>query len=189
MLVVGLDRPNAGREQTRTVPRLHEHCTACGFDGATFSDTELLDSFRTLGDRWREQLAAAGLHLRTRPAPTTWSAIEYAAHSRDVTRLHAFGVEQALTHDEPTFPAISDDAVNDAASAYAGADPDDVCDELSKAARRLAEVGEAAAADEWTRGLTVGETRSDVRRLLEHALHDSLHHLLDVERGLLAMPD
>jgi hypothetical protein len=34
------------------------------------------------------------------------------------------------------------------------------------------------------RGLTIGDSRSDVRRLLEHALHDSLHHLEDVERGL-----
>ena len=36
----------------------------------------------------------------------------------------------------------------------------------------------------WSRGLTIGTDRSDVRRLLEHALHDSSHHLVDVERGL-----
>jgi hypothetical protein len=35
--------------------------------------------------------------------------------------------------------------------------------------------------------LTIGDSRSDVRRLLEHALHDSLHHLADVERGLAAL--
>ena len=33
-------------------------------------------------------------------------------------------------------------------------------------------------------GSTIGGERSDVRRLLEHALHDSQHHLADVERGL-----
>jgi hypothetical protein len=41
-----------------------------------------------------------------------------------------------------------------------------------------------AGVDTWTRGLTVGEARSDVRRLLEHALHDSQHHLDDVQSGL-----
>ena len=33
-------------------------------------------------------------------------------------------------------------------------------------------------------GITIGDERSDVRRLLEHALHDSLHHVGDVTRGL-----
>ena len=164
--------------------RVHELCADCGFDGATYSDPELLASLRSLADRWRRQLAAAGGHLRTRPAPTTWSAIEYAAHSRDVTALHAYGVEQALTVDEPTFPPIGDDILNHAVSTYGDADPDEVCDELATAAHRLAELADDAGADAWTRGLTVGDTRSDVRRLLEHALHDSQHHLDDVERGV-----
>lgn len=36
----------------------------------------------------------------------------------------------------------------------------------------------------WERGLTVGDDRMSVRRMLEHALHDSTHHLDDVTRGL-----
>ena len=167
--------------------RVHEQCDACGFDGARSTDLELLESLRTLGERWRRQLAAAGAHLRTRPAPTTWSAIEYAAHSRDVTAMHAFGVEQALTRDEPTFPPLSDDVVERAARTYGDADPDGVSDELTAAALRLAQLAEDSGLAAWTRGLTVGATRSDVRRLLEHALHDSEHHLDDVARGLASM--
>ena len=144
----------------------------------------MLDALGSLGERWQQLLAAAGEHLRTRPAPGTWSAIEYAAHSRDVTSLHVFGVEQALTRDEPAFPPIGDDLVDDAARGYASADPGEVGDELSTAADRLAQLAEDAGFDRWDRGLTVGEVRSDVRRLLEHALHDSQHHLDDVERGL-----
>ena len=167
--------------------RVHEHCDACGFDGATYSDPDLLQSLRTLGDRWRQQLAAAGTYLRVRPEPTTWSAIEYAAHSRDVTALHVYGVEQALTEDEPRYPPISDDVLNHAVSAYGEAEPNDVADELTEAACRLAQLADSAGTGAWTRGLTVGETRSDVRRLLEHALHDSQHHLDDVERGLTTL--
>jgi hypothetical protein len=174
-------------EQTAGVPRDHEQCDACGFDGAAYTDSTLLESLRGLGDRWRRQLVAADVHLRTRPAPATWSAIEYAAHSRDVTALHAYGVEQALTCDEPVFPPFSDDAANQAAAAYGEADADEVGDELARAADRLAQLADDAGVETWTRGLTVGETRSDIRRLLEHALHDSQHHLDDVARGVAGM--
>ena len=173
----GHPQPPQGPPQARLmgVPmgRVHERCDACGFDGAGYSDSQLLDSVRGLGGRWQQLLAAAGEHLRTRPAPATWSAIEYAAHSRDITRLHVFGVEQALIRDEPAFPPISDDLVDDAATGYGSADPGEVGDELSTAALRLVQLAEDAGFDRWNRGLTVGEVRSDVRRLLEHALHDA----------------
>ena len=162
----------------------HELCSQCGFDGGAYTDEQLLAALRRLGDSWRQLLAQAGSHLRTRPAPATWSAIEYAAHSRDVTALHAYGVEQALTGTEPVYPAVPEDAIAEAASSYGAADPDDVGDALSAAASRLAELAASAGVAAWQRGLTVGGTRSDVRRLLEHALHDSQHHLDDVERGI-----
>jgi hypothetical protein len=101
-----------------------------------------------------------------------------------VTALHAYGVEQALTGTEPVHPAILEDAIAEAASSYGGSDPGDVGRDLSAAASRLAELAASAGVAAWQRGLTVGDTRSDVRRLLEHALHDSQHHLDDVERGL-----
>jgi hypothetical protein len=142
---------------------------------------------RSLHVRWRQQLGAAGSELRIRPEPNTWSAIEYAAHSRDITALHAYGVEQALTKDEPTFPPLGDDLVEGAAAAYGEADPVDVVDALTLAAERLARLADDAGVDTWNRGLTIGDTRSDVRRLLEHALHDSRHHLDDVQRGLASL--
>jgi hypothetical protein len=161
----------------------HEHCDQCGFDGSAYSDDDLLSALRELGPRWRALLAPAGANLRTRPAPGVWSAIEYAAHSRDVTALHAFGVEQALTIDEPVLPGISDDLVDRAAENYATEDLDTVVEALDTHARRLATLAADAGTDAWTRGLTIGDDRTEVRRLLEHALHDSTHHLDDVEQG------
>ena len=120
-----------------------------------------------------------------RPEPEVWSAIEYAAHSRDVTALHAFGVEQALTTDEPVFPAIDgEELIQSASTSYGSADPDEVVDALEGEATRLTQLADDAGTQTWSRGLTVGDSRMDVRRLLEHALHDTLHHLIDVERGL-----
>jgi hypothetical protein len=93
-------------------------------------------------------------------------------------------VEQALTDDEPVFPEISDDLVDSAATTYADSVPQDVVVELATRGSELGHVAGSAGIDTWSRGLTIGEFRSNVRQLVEHALHDSLHHLGDVERGL-----
>jgi hypothetical protein len=162
----------------------HEQCLACGFDGGRYGDVALLDAMRSLGPRWRTLLADTGAELRTRPGAEVWSAIEYAAHSRDVTALHAFGVEQALTGDEPCYPQIGDDLISAAALEYADADPIDVTEELERQALRIADAAASSGPDLWSRGLTIGDERIVVRRLIEHALHDSVHHLDDVERGL-----
>ena len=115
----------------------------------------------------------------------TWSAIEYAAHSRDITALHVFGVDQALRLDEPVIPEIAaDELIEEASATYATADPGLVASELGDQARLLADLAEAAGPASWTRGITIGDSRRDVRSLLEHALHDSHHHLVDVEDGL-----
>jgi len=162
----------------------HELCAACGFDGGRYDDAALLDALRRLGSRWRKLLASAEPQLRTRPEPEVWSAIEYAAHSRDITALHVFGVEQALTLDEPAFPGIeADELIESAATTYGDADPAEVLDSLEEHADRLAQLADDAGPAAWSRGLTIGDDRSDVRRLLEHALHDSQHHLGDVEQG------
>ena len=162
----------------------HEYCSACGFDGALYDDDSLVDALRALGPQWAALIAGAGSALRERPAPEVWSAIEYAAHSRDITALHGFGVEQALTLDEPAFPPIADDLVESAETEYGDTDPVQVVDDIGRETLRLADLAEDAGPTAWSRGLTIGDDRSEVRWLLEHALHDSRHHLDDVERGL-----
>ena len=166
----------------------HERCPSCGFDGSVYDDRSLVDTIIGLGSRWRALLIEAAPELRVRPEPETWSAIEYAAHSRDITALHVFGVEQALTEDEPAYPAIEADAlIETSASTYRDEDADVVVVQLDREARRLGASAADAGAANWSRGITIGDERSTVRRLLEHALHDSLHHLDDVNRGLQAL--
>jgi hypothetical protein len=167
---------------------VHEHCDACGFSGSTYDSESLVAALRGLGSRWRRLLAGAGPELRIRPEPDVWSAIEYAAHSRDITALHAFGVEQALAGEEPVYPAImADDLIETAAADYIDDDHEAVVDAISTEAGRLADMAAAAPIDDWELGLTVGSERMTVRRLLEHALHDSLHHIGDVECGVLLL--
>lgn len=166
----------------------HEQCAACGFDGSEYEPVLLLDAIRDLGPQWIQLLLDAGDELRLRPAPETWSALEYAAHSRDVTALHVFGVEQASTIDEPRFPEIAgEELVQSASASYASQDPGVVGMELQSQARKLADLAQDSGPTSWSRGITIGDSRSDVRRLLEHALHDSRHHLVDVENGLATL--
>lgn len=163
----------------------HEHCDACRFDGSSYDNAALIAALSGLGQSWRSLLADAGAQLRVRPEPEVWSAIEYAAHSRDITALHCFGVEQALTGEEPVFPPImADELIASAAATYVDEDPQLVVDALDNEAERLAAMASAAPGAAWELGITIGEDRSTVRRLLEHALHDSLHHIDDVQRGL-----
>ena len=166
----------------------HEQCAACDFDGAAYEPSQLLDAIRELAPQWRLMLLEAGNELRLRPAPDTWSALEYAAHSRDVTALHVFGVEQALTRDEPRYPEIAArELIDDASASYASEDPEAVGRAIEEHTRSLADVAEAAGPTAWSRGITIGDSRSSARYLLEHALHDSHHHLVDVQNGLLSL--
>lgn len=164
----------------------HERCATCGFNGSRYSDQELLAAVRGLGPSWKVLLGEIGTDLRARPGPELWSAIEYAAHSRDITALHVFGVQQALSQEEPSYPPIDgDELIETAAATYEDADPDEVGNELADRAAELADLAAEAGPASWTRGLTIGDERTDVRRLIEHALHDSMHHVRDVQRGLL----
>jgi hypothetical protein len=165
----------------------HETCDACRFDGARYDNESLLVAVRALGPTWRSVLTESGSELRQRPAPEVWSALEYAAHTRDILALHAFGVEEAITHDEPSLPALADDLVESAAASYAAEDREQVLAALDGHARRLAQLADDADPDGWVMGLTIGSERSEVRQMLEHALHDALHHVDDVERGLLSL--
>ena len=166
----------------------HERCAACGYDGSHDEAEDLLTSLRALGPRWATLLDEAGAGLRVRPAPATWSAIEYAAHSRDITALHRWAVDEALGGSEPFLPAIeADDLVESAAVTYAGADPAAVVADLGRESMAMADAAGAAGEAAWTRGMTIGSDRSSIRRLMEHALHDSVHHLGDVARGLAAL--
>ena len=153
---------------------------------ARYSDQELLAAVRGLGPSRKVLLGEIGTDLRARPGPEVWSAIEYAAHSRDITALHVFGVQQALSQEEPSYPPIDgDELIETAAATYEDADPDEVGNELADRAAELADLAAEAGPASWTRGLTIGDERTDVRRLIEHALHDSMHHVRDVQRGLL----
>jgi hypothetical protein len=154
-------------------------CPECGFDARSFPREEVAERTRGNAARWRELLAGRD-DLRTRPAPGTWSPLEYACHVRDACRRFDERLALMLTQDGPHYPNWDQDqtAIEDR---YAEQNPDTVLKELRQAAESLAAAFESVTGDAWHRT----GTRSDgahftVETFARYFVHDPIHHLYDV---------
>ena len=79
-----------------------ETCAQCGFDGSEYTHLDLLGTLRAITPMWRTMTEGMPPRiLSARPAAETWSAMEYAAHSCDVTEVMGRLVHFALTSDDP----------------------------------------------------------------------------------------
>jgi hypothetical protein len=157
-------------------------------DPGRVADGELAGEIRRLGSRYRAPLTRLlpgedGAVLRERPEPTVWSAIEYAAHVRDVFELFDRRVAVILTEDHPVFEVIDHDrAVVE--GRYRDLDPGVVADMTATWAEALAARLDGLDASDWDRwGTREGETRT-VREIAQRAVHEAHHHLLDIGRVL-----
>jgi hypothetical protein len=123
--------------------------------------------------------------LRRRPQPDVWSALEYAAHVRDIFAIHGSAMNRTLTEDHPVseWPAgVSEDTV---AAGYAALDPRVVLDELSANAERVAARAARTDPGAWRRPATIPPHEEvDALWFLHHCVHEGSHHLRDVARVL-----
>ena len=112
--------------------------------------------------------------------PTTWSALEYGAHVRDVFRIFAARLALMLEHDEPRFADWDQDATA-VAGRYGEQDPLTVAAELTTAADALTAAFEAVPGRAWERrGLRSDGSEFTVETLARYFIHDPVHHLYDV---------
>jgi S-DNA-T family DNA segregation ATPase FtsK/SpoIIIE len=164
-------------------------CAECAFEYDAYGPSEIVEAFAGFGRRYRTPLTRGlpGEHLdvlvRARPAPATWSALEYACHVRDVFGVTEHRIGRALTEDRPQFRRVDPDA---AASErhYNVRDPATVVTEIDEVASGLvARLGGVAGSD-WERaGVRDGEALT-VHWLAVNAVHEGAHHLLDIGRAL-----
>jgi hypothetical protein len=163
---------------------ISETCEQCRFDSARYTVEDAAGTLRSLATRWRwlTQDVERAVIAR-RPEPTTWSAVEYAAHSRDVTALMAAALEVVVAQDRPVFraPAPQQTAAGDPDP---GLDLDAVVAELADHADQLQRRALKLPNDAWSRQAEVDSEVIDAGWLLRHAVHDASHHLSDVGRGL-----
>lgn len=151
-------------------------CAECGF--TPFDATLAAARLRASVPRWRAALA--GESATTRPAPTTWSPLEYGCHVRDVNRTMGGRLELMLAHDGARFANWDQDATA-IEDRYWEQDPATVADELAVAAEQASATLDGVTGDQWQRmGLRSNGSQFTVETLAVYFLHDVEHHLYDV---------
>jgi hypothetical protein len=179
-------KPERPAERDWTVVQ-HTRCDECGLDAASVPTRQLPDAVRSVARRWRLFLATTSTTaLRRRPRPDHWSALEYAAHTRDVLRTFTERVELALGAVNPQFGWWDHDAaVVD--ERYNEQDPEAVAAVLESNADLFATVLAAVPHSGWERtGVRRAGEHFTVAGLARFALHEAHHHLQDAERAAAA---
>lgn len=166
---------------------LERRCPECGYDAAQLPapgpalGDALARLVRGTTAAWSVALAAGDVTVR--PAPRTWSPLEYACHVRDVHRV--FDERLALmlaggAGDAPTFANWDQDETA-RTGAYGSQDPVEVEVALIEAAGQVAGRYAAVPDDAWgRRGVRSNGSEFTVATLGAYHLHDVVHHLHDV---------
>ena len=151
-------------------------CTECGF--TPFDATLAAARLRATVPRWRSALASAS--ATTRPAPLTWSPLEYGCHVRDVNRTMGRRLELMLANDGAQFENWDQDATA-VEDRYWEQDPATVAEELAVAAEAAATTLDSVSGDAWqNHGTRSNGSQFTTATLAVYFLHDIEHHLYDV---------
>jgi hypothetical protein len=152
-------------------------CSECGFDPA-YDVTTTGDRLRAAIPHYAEALGRAD--VAERPAPGTWSPLEYSCHVRDVFRIFRERLALMLREDDPLFANWDQDAAA-VQGRYWQQNTELVTAELSSAGQETAagfdEIPDAA----WERtGRRSNGSMFTVRTLAVYCLHDIEHHVHDL---------
>jgi hypothetical protein len=170
-----------------------ERCEECGWQAASVTSHNAVAVVSDLGSRYRAALthllpADTPDVLRRRPAAHSWSALEYAAHVRDVIALWSGALHKLLAEDRPVLPRPDPSIADEAAAAgdYNALDPTTTADELAANANRMARKVATIDADQWDRVIVLGDEEMTAIAVVRKVAHEGAHHLLDIRRSLRA---
>lgn len=157
---------------------LQQACPECGFAAGEVDGPSIADRVPALTEPWEQVLARPD--ARERPAPTTWSPLEYGAHVRDVCRVFTGRVELMLAQDAPDFADWDQDRAA-VEGRYHELDPAEVAGEIQTSAATIAAAFGGVEAGQWGRtGVRSNGSRFTVETLGQYFMHDLAHHLVDV---------
>lgn len=129
-----------------------ERCEQCGFVYESLAPGDIGSAIRSLARQIRAELVAraASPAVRTRPAPSVWSALEYACHVRDVLLVQRERALLAQVEERPSFARMyRDERVS--LAGYRDEQPEDVADHLTMAAALVARVFDGLTAQQLAR--------------------------------------
>lgn len=164
-------------------------CAECGFDW-DIGTSEVIAEIARFGQAYRAGLTRfldgedGEALVRRRPSPGVWSALEYAAHMRDVVAFYLERIERVVSEDRPTMTAVGfADLAEERryAEEHVGSVLDALAQGADTAAARLADL----TPEQWARvGIGSEGGERTVLVLARRLAHDGHHHLLDIGRGL-----
>jgi len=120
-----------------------------------------------------------------RPDPQTWSALEYACHTRDSFALYAHRIDVVLAEDRPLLPRMRRHEVV-VERDYNSQNPAAVAEELAVAAEALAARLESVPPQAWVRVGVRDNLEMSIDWMARNVVHEGTHHLVDVGRALRA---
>jgi len=165
-------------------------CAECGFDWDGLAPPAIPAAIRALPARFAKPLSrflpgedGAAL-LRARPQPTVWSALEYAAHTRDAVDFYHRRIGRVLAEERPSLTAFDPDALCERRR-YAEEAPADVLAGFEQVTAAAAGRLESLDPPAWERvGIGSSGDERTVLVLARRAVHEGRHHLLDIGRVL-----
>lgn len=158
---------------------LEAPCPDCGFVATDWDVPALAQLIDSSVPRYLEVLARDD--VRQRPASEVWSALEYAAHVRDVHQTMYYRMNLLLTQELPTFANWDQDATA-REQRYDLQDPVVVAAELADAAHQVSRLYRGIEPTDYAhRGLRSDGSAFTVLTLARYHLHDIVHHLYDVK--------
>jgi hypothetical protein len=165
-------------------------CTECGFDASSTEPRQVPELLVANVADWKRLLSAPNRVVTTRPDDTTWSALEYACHARDVLELLASRFDRLLSEEHPHFEDWHPDRIAAARDYAAESDPEPVVDRIGQHADRVIAHITAMTDEQWQRS----GTRADglvftAAWLSTYLTHDVIHHVHDVEAALAQQRD
>jgi hypothetical protein len=156
-------------------------CADCGVAYASIGVPTALTRIRGLPSLVGTALSTIpDTMLRRRPDGTTWSALEYVCHLRDVYAVYTIRLYRVRVEDSPTLEPM----LNDLRAARFRYNRRELAPVLAELADNVAGLTDEAARfshHEWRRVATrlPGEERTALW-MLRQAMHEGIHHVRDI---------
>lgn len=165
-------------------------CPECGLDYGTLHPPIAINALRSFPRRYAEALAPQldediDSVMRTRPADGVWSPLEYAAHVADEMAPFAVMIQRMNTEDNPDLSGVLWDPDQRALDqGYNDMTLDVVLTKMKTDVDTLIDEAEKVDAKDWSRPGQFPWGERDLLTMLQNAVHEGVHHLKDIERGL-----
>ncbi|MBE1878411.1 DinB family protein [Myceligenerans pegani] len=161
-----------------------DRCAECGYDYGSTGRANAVDVVLAGAESVAGALEAAD-RPDARPEPRRWSAVEYAAHVRDMLVVQRERVLDARLRDAPHPPRMGRDERVEWGE-YDGLDVADLARQTRDAAAWLARTFSLLDEADWSRTMSYNYPEPALRTLewvASHTVHELVHHAQDIRRN------